>query len=219
MDRKIIVTNDNSTSLYIPELDETYHSRHGAHQESMHVFIQNGLNRLQDLKHVKIFEMGFGTGLNAFLTWKENRKSHQIIEYVAIEKHPLKINLIKDLNFAKNSDEKSIFDKLHAAEWNKGVDIDENFKLHKIEGDIIDECLNADYFNLIYYDAFGPKTQPLLWNENICLKMYEILCTKGELVTYCAQGQFKRNLKNVGFEVEELPGPPGKREMTRAIKH
>lgn len=219
MDRKIIVTNDDSTSLYIPDLDETYHSRHGARQESMHVFIQSGLNHLQDLKHVKIFEMGFGTGLNAFLTWKENCKNHQTIEYVGIEKHPLQIDLVKNLNFAETDKEKAIFDTMHNAEWNKDVDIDEKFKLHKIKGDILDECLNADYFDILYYDAFGPKTQPQLWSHDICLKLYEILHNNGVIVTYCAQGQFKRNLKNVGFEVEELPGPPGKREMTRAIKH
>ena len=218
MKKQIIVTNDNSHTILIPELDETYHSRHGAIQEAEHVFIKNGLENLSELKFVKVFEMGFGTGLNALLTLEWATRHNLMIEYTALEKYPLNESLLLKINYKSMCSSDKNYAKIHQASWNKKEQIAPQFRLYKIEADIQEFKAAPEEFDLIYFDAFGPKTQPKLWSLSIMQKMYDCLKENGNLITYCAQGQFKRNLKEVGFTVKALPGPPGKREITRAVK-
>lgn len=224
MDRKIIVTEDNSKTLLIPALNETYHSTHGAYNESKHVFIEAGLKNKAMLSEVAVFEMGFGTGLNALLSAEYAFLNQQKITFTTVEKFPLDQTLISQLNYADFLQEPShaeFFNQLHEADWEQSVMLHPYFTLHKIAADVNEIQLDsfANQFNLIFYDAFAPAVQPELWSEKTLQKMYNMLATDGILVTYCAQGQFKRNLKAVGFTLENLPGPTGKREMTRAIKH
>lgn len=223
MDRKIIVTEDNSKTLLIPALNETYHSTHGAYNESKHVFIEAGLKNKAHLKALSVFEMGFGTGLNALLTAEHAILNQQKITFTTVEKFPLDQTLIRQLNYADFLQEpahQNLFRQLHEAQWEEPVSLHAYFSLRKMATDINDLQINsfANSFNLIFYDAFAPAVQPELWSEKALQKMYDMLSTDGVLVTYCAQGQFKRNLKSVGFTLENLPGPTGKREMTRAIK-
>jgi len=220
MKREIIQTADGSKTIRISDLDENYHSHHGALQEAKHVFIQYGLDYFSDKKNLSIFEMGFGTGLNAFLTAIEIINSHKNIEYTGIEAFPVseeEVNLLgyNQLMGAKFSE---LYDKIHSVEWGSLQEITPNFKLHKIANKIESVELKANSFDLIYYDAFGPRAQDEMWTVELFQKMFDSLRVGGVLVTYCAKGQVKRNLKEVGFKIEALPGPPGKREMTRAFK-
>lgn len=222
MNRKIIVTGDNSKSLLIPEWNETYHSIHGAKNESQHVFIKHGLERIsKSLKTIKILEVGFGTGLNALLTFEFVKNTPIYIAYTSIEKFPLDFELIQELDHPTNtglSEHITAFKKMHQCDWNEEVQISSNFSLKKIEADLIDLQVEIDTYSLIYFDAFAPKIQPELWSKSILQKMFDALNTNGVLVTYCAQGQFKRDLTDVGFKIESVPGPKGKREITCAIK-
>ena len=221
MDKSALkITADGSHTLYVEGLDETYHSVHGAIQEAKHVFIDAGLNFVEK-KHIKILEIGYGTGLNTFLTLLEAHKKKVEVDYVGIEAFPLKAALIDELNYLEElkagSEEKKLFHLLHQCDWENNQNITANFKLKKVQTDLINYITNEN-FDLIYFDAFGPRVQPALWEKLIFEKMYNALNDEGILVTYCAKGSVKRILKEVGFEVESLPGPPGKREMTRAIK-
>ena len=221
MDRKIIVTEDNSKTLLIPSLNETYHSTKGAFNEAMHVFIAAGLSNLISKSVVNVFEMGFGTGLNALVSLDFGITNGININYTSIEKYPLSFETVKQLDYPSllnTMDISTLHAEIHNSEWGKSVQIHPHFVLKKIEGDISDLKSNPNAFDIVFYDAFGPKIQPDLWSTTVLQKMSDLLKTGGVLVTYCAQGQFKRNLKSVGFVVENLPGPPGKREMTRAIK-
>lgn len=219
MKREIIQTSDGSTTIYIPDLDENYHSTHGAIQEAEHVFIQYGLRKVEEVKSdaISIFEMGFGTGLNAFLT-KVRAKSK--VEYVGIEAYPVNEQEIGALNYVDlvGANHQVDFDLIHEAEWNKMISLDDRFSLMKIEEKIESFSMTENSFDLIYFDAFGPRAQAEMWDVQILEKMFKGLKDGGVLVTYCARGQFKRDLKALGFTVEVLPGPPGKREMTRAWK-
>jgi len=221
MKQELVLTADGSTSIFIEELDEHYHSIHGALQESKHVFINAGLQqKCQQNDTISILEIGFGTGLNALLTCIENDKLKKHINYVAIEKFPLPENIYKQLNYCSlidNDNCSNIFDKLHHCTWMQPTMINNNFQLTKIQQDF-NEVHVKDEFDIIYFDAFAPSAQPELWTETIFKSMYEALKTNGILVTYCAKGLVKRTMKNVGFTVESLPGPVGKREMTRARK-
>lgn len=215
----LVQTKDGSYTLFNKELDEHYHSIHGALQESLHVFIKSGLQFFIDNNHtqkdISIFEMGLGTGLNAYLTFLETKNLEHSINYNSIEAFPLEWKLVKQLSYFENA----CFEQIHTCPWNETTSISEKFMLHKIEGNI--EALTPNKYrpcNIIYYDAFAPSAQVHLWEKPVLKKMYDILGKNGILVTYCAQGQFKRNLKELGFEIESIPGPPGKREMTRAIK-
>lgn len=219
MNRELRQTNDGSSTLFVPELDEHYHSIHGALQESLHVFIEAGL-KSREARSISILEIGFGTGLNAWLTAMEALKSDLHLEYMAIEKYPLTGKEIAGLNYAREegyTTHLALFNKIHAAEWESLQTINSNFSLHKIQGDLHDFNANKA-FDLVYFDAFAPSAQPDLWTEAIFEKMFTALKAGGSLVTYCAKGQVKRNMKAVGFTIEALPGPPGKREMTRAVK-
>ncbi|MFT5823695.1 MAG: tRNA U34 5-methylaminomethyl-2-thiouridine-forming methyltransferase MnmC [Crocinitomix sp.] len=221
MNRKIIVTQDNSKTLLNSELNETYHSTNGAFNEAIHVFIEAGITFFDQKKHLSIFEMGFGTGLNALLTANHALKNNLHIDYTGIEKHPLNIELVQALNYpqlVENEQAEQQFNLLHTSEWNVKNQISPNFTLTKIATDLQDDLSLTQKFDIVFYDAFGPRVQPHLWTIESLNKMYDLLVPGGILVTYCAQGQFKRNLKSLGFMVENLPGPPGKREMTRAIK-
>ncbi|MGB0402654.1 MAG: tRNA (5-methylaminomethyl-2-thiouridine)(34)-methyltransferase MnmD [Salibacteraceae bacterium] len=213
-------TKDGSHTLIHEDLDETYHSRHGAIQEAYHVFIRSGLDLIKSKNDIRIFEMGFGTGLNTFITYLENLKNGQQIEYFGLEKHPLKETIWSKLNYVEELNEQnnlSIFQKIHEVNWNSLKPINEGFSLNKIEGDL--ENLSPDLkVDLIYFDAFGPRVQPNLWTEEIFIKMFELLNPNGILVTYCCKGDVKRAMIKAGFTIEKIPGPPGKREMLRAFK-
>lgn len=219
MKREIILTSDGSKSIYLPELDENYHSGHGALQEARHIFIENGLKSVTP-NPLRIFEMGFGTGLNTFLSFIEAFNSGRQIEYTGIEAYPVESELIRELNYAQLIDKslEKYFNELHNSAWDVPVLIHPNFVLTKIQKKIEDFAVTEAKFDLIYFDAFGPRAQAEMWDISILEKMYAILDRKGVLVTYCAKGQFKRDLKALGFIVESLPGPPGKREMTKAVK-
>ena len=213
-------TADGSNTIYLPDLNENYHSFHGAIQEANHVFIKNGLEQFVSKSEISIFELGFGTGLNALLTnlWAETNKVK--IQYTSIEAFPVPIDICKKMDYPSQLDHSSseVYSKLLDAEWEQLVSLSKHFSLHKIKSSIQEWSKNQN-FDLIFFDAFGPRAQPEMWDLPILEKMYNSLKLNGILVTYCAQGQFRRNLKSLGFKVESLLGPPGKREMTIAIKN
>ncbi|WP_029904450.1 tRNA (5-methylaminomethyl-2-thiouridine)(34)-methyltransferase MnmD [Prevotella sp. 10(H)] len=218
----IELTADGSHTLFIPELDEHYHSVNGAVQESTHVFIEAGLKHcLKDKIH--IFEVGFGTGLNAFLTLSATRNLSKKIYYTAIEAYPLAEAVISQLNYANscNPQEKELYHKLHSADWNKEIEITDNFYLKKIQSDFtnFDFKKITDKIDLIYFDAFAPDKQPDMWTQEIFDKLYTVSADDCILVTYCAKGVVRRMMQHPGYSTERLPGPPGKREMLRAVKH
>lgn len=219
MKREIFITSDGSTTIHLIDWDEHYHSKHGAIQEAKHVFIKNGLNIIS-LDKISILEIGFGTGLNVFITFLEAKKSMKIIDYVGVEAYPVEPSEIKQLNYVAelNANEfQSIFDEIHHISWEEKFQISANFSLTKRKQffqDIDDE----DSFDLIYFDAFGARVQPELWTEEVFKKMYKSLKINGILVTYAAKGSVRRALQKVGFKVERLQGPPGKREMLRGLK-
>ncbi len=222
---KIIETEDGSSSLYVPSLNETYHSFHGALGESRHVFIKEGLAywySANKRSNIRILEMGFGTGLNAILTAEYALQQSLPIEYETLEAYPLEPGVVEKLNYPEllqDDSLASIFSNLHTAPWNKAVDINAFFKLHKRH--IMAETFipASDYYDVIYFDAFAPNKQAELWTMEVLEKFYNGLAPKGILVTYCAKGQFKRDLKALGFIVETIGGPPGKKEMVRATKN
>jgi tRNA U34 5-methylaminomethyl-2-thiouridine-forming methyltransferase MnmC len=229
MKTEIIQTADGSHSLYIRELDEHYHSKHGAIQESKHVFIDAGLKHIisqaKYISAINILEVGVGTGLNMLLTFLETQNSEIKINYTAIEAHPVKSDMLNQLNYVSLLSESaeeleslhSIFNKIHTSEWEKEISLSEHFVIHKIKN-TLQEIKLEDTYDLIYFDAFGPRVQPELWTEEIFSKIFSATKSDGCLVTYCAKGEVKRTLKKVGFIVESLPGPPGKREMVRAVR-
>jgi tRNA U34 5-methylaminomethyl-2-thiouridine-forming methyltransferase MnmC len=211
-------TEDGSHTIFVPELNEHYHSIHGAVQESMHIFINSGLN-FCTADPINIFEVGFGTGLNSLLTAVESKKSNRIINYTSIEKYPVETDLLNKLNYSRFTGDfgKEIFSGIHSAEWGNKTQITDNFFLLKIKGDLTISIPEGN-FNLIYFDAFGPDKQPEMWSKEIFEMIASVTCKAGVLVTYSAKGEVKRNLKACGFEVTLLPGPPGKRQIIRAIK-
>lgn len=219
---KIIESGDGSHTLFHAALNETYHSMHGAVQESEHVFIQYGLEPLLSTKKmIKIFEVGFGTGLNAWLTYKKIANSEIKITYHSLEPYPLKEDIYTQLNYTKGSEDKNLQDfflQLHHAEWDTEIELNNNFTLRKIKQTLEDYIVTDQNFDLVYYDAFAPSKQAEVWLPENIQKVYSLLNKEGILVTYCARGQFKRDLKEIGFLVETLPGPPGKKEMTRGRK-
>jgi tRNA U34 5-methylaminomethyl-2-thiouridine-forming methyltransferase MnmC len=211
-------TSDGSYTIFIPDLDENYHSFHGAIQESQHVFINQGLNQF-DNKNLDVFEVGFGTGLNALLTCRVAERKGLNINYTSIEAYPLDTNLVETYisNF-ENQLDFELIKKMHLVEWGSGNQFLENFNFRKVKSELQLFEVNKESFDIIYYDAFGPRVQPEMWTCELFSKMFEMLRNNGLLVTYCAKGQVKRDLKKVGFEVETCQGPPGKREMIRAWK-
>ncbi|WP_321515334.1 tRNA (5-methylaminomethyl-2-thiouridine)(34)-methyltransferase MnmD [Marinifilum fragile] len=216
--RELKVTEDGSHTFYMPDLDEHYHSTHGARQESMHIFINAGFHfSQQDPLH--ILEIGFGTGLNCFLTVTEAEKQKRKVIYHSIELYPLEKELIENLNYAEqtNMEASEMFQKLHSCEWNTDVQINENFTLHKLQGDLIEYNFPSKY-DLVYFDAFAPDVQPELWSQSVFEKIYQASNSEAILTTYCTKGIVKRALRASGFQVKRLPGPPGKRQMLRATR-
>ena len=221
MTTDLIKTADGSDTLYVRELDEHYHSTYGAVQESMHVYIGAGLNVIIN-SALTLFEVGFGTGLNAFLTLLDTLKTGQIIHYITIEKYPIPRNTWELLNYPNllSADDSDFFRAIHLSPWNEKVSITNNFTLTKINNDIA--SFDFDFlpiFDLIYFDAFSPEKQSELWRTAIFKKIYANMAAWGILVTYCAKGAVRRSLKESGFITERIPGPPGKREMLRATKY
>jgi len=213
------ITSDGSHTLFVPELNEHYHSIHGAVQESSIVFIKNGYQFCQE-ETVNILEIGFGTGLNVLLTLAASMDDKRRIHYTAIEKYPLEEKIIKALNHPVFAGEKGkyFFKKLHSAPWDLTVMIHEKFSLTKHKGDLITDNLTGNY-NLVYFDAFAPDKQPEMWSEEVFRKISGVTLSGGIIVTYSSKGQIKRILRSNGFSVYLIPGPPGKREVIRAIKN
>lgn len=214
------MTRDGTPSISIPEMAVTYHSIHGAVRESVHVFIEGGLHYLlgnADHEPLHIFEVGFGTGLNAFLTALQATEAKRLLHYTAIEPFPLTQAETSELDFGSNEMEQQLFQSLHAAPWNTLARITPHFYFQKIQSDL--QAFETDRpFHLVYYDAFAPSAQPQLWTVEVFEKIVNMLLPGGILVTYCAKGDVKRALRAAGFEVKALPGPPGKREMIRAMR-
>ncbi|MCP9198366.1 tRNA (5-methylaminomethyl-2-thiouridine)(34)-methyltransferase MnmD [Gramella sp. GC03-9] len=223
MERKIIQTADGSVTIHLPEWNEQYHSKHGAVQEARHVFLKMGLHKLVDdrsIEKIDILEIGFGTGLNAFLTFLEAEKLKLKIDYTGVEAFPVKLEEIERLNYPEvvSASEKDwVFNAMHQQEWEKKGDVSEAFQLTKQKKDF-KEIRDEAAYDLIYFDAFGARVQPELWTEEIFSLMYRALRSNGILVTYAAKGSVRRAMQANGFQVEKLPGPPGKREMLRAVK-
>lgn len=221
MKRTLLKTGDGSYTLQIPEWNEQYHSKHGALAEALHVFIKEGLHfwlSSHNSSEVSILEIGFGTGLNAYLTFLETQKKSIQIHYTGVEAYPLSMEEIETLNYPSLLNApKDKFLKIHNIPWEKSGNISSSFQLTKQKKNF-SEIEDQNAFDLIYFDAFGIRVQPELWTEEIFNKMYKSLRPNGILVTYAANGSARRAMKSVGFEVARLPGPPNKREMMRALK-
>jgi tRNA U34 5-methylaminomethyl-2-thiouridine-forming methyltransferase MnmC len=218
MERSLRITKDGSHTLYVPDLDEAYHSVHGAIQESMHVFIKHGL-RATTTADISILEIGFGTGLNAILTLAEASQSGQRIHYHGVEKYPLSEKEFKKFNFSKVRLDlpQDLFLAMHLAPWGKTAKIGPGFELYKENADFRSMEATGP-FDLVYFDAFDPQKQPYLWTEEIFSSIARRVRPGAVLVTYSAKGSVRRALISSGFNVQKLSGPPGKREMVRAIK-
>jgi tRNA U34 5-methylaminomethyl-2-thiouridine-forming methyltransferase MnmC len=218
---KIITTADGSHSLFNEELNETYHSVHGAIQESVHVFIKNGLQYVLErsvVLPISIFEVGFGTGLNALLTLQYLQGRANAVNYTAIEHSPLGEEIWSKLNYASLLNLGSEYKDLHDSAWGRPQAVTSKFNLLKLNNTLQQVSLSKQSLDLVYYDAFAPSKQPELWSFEVLRKISEALKPGGVLVTYCAKGQLKRDLNVLGLIVETLAGPPGKKEMVRAVK-
>lgn len=209
-------TADGTHTLYLPEIDEHYHSTNGALQEALHVYINAGFN-CSSKSEISLFEVGFGTGLNAFLTLLEAENRGVKVKYVAIEQYPLPKELAQTLNYASiiSPENQHLFDLFHECEWDKEVEITPYFILKKVNADLINYTFDQ-FFDVIYYDAFAPEKQPEMWQSFLFDKLFLNANEEATLTTYCAKGVVRRALQNAGFVVERLPGPIGKREMLRA---
>ncbi|MFP2996410.1 tRNA (5-methylaminomethyl-2-thiouridine)(34)-methyltransferase MnmD [Spongiivirga sp. MCCC 1A20706] len=219
MKRKIIQTADGSHTIHLEDWNEQYHSKHGAIQEAYHVFIKSGLDHCTKTK-IDILEIGFGTGLNALITLIESHKRKLQINYVGVEKFPVELNEVGQLNYVAELEAQQFsdyFDQIHGSKWDEVLDISDNFLLVKQQKDFF-EIDQINEFDLVYFDAFGARVQPELWTEEVFKIVHSAMKSSGILVTYSAKGSVRRAMQSVGFEVERLPGPPGKREMLRAIK-
>ncbi len=220
-DNRIFETQDGSHSILSEEYGVSYHSRYGAVQESRHVFIEAGLHyKALTKKDLSILEFGFGTGLNAFLTLLEAEKHQLHIQYVALEAFPISPGEARELNYPTRLAAEHVADaflQMHQSAWGTSLSLSPNFTFKK-ELQRFEQIEYTDEFDLIYFDAFAPNAQPELWEKPILEKAYNALTTNGVFVTYCAKGSVKRTLKELGFALEAIPGPPGKREMTRCLK-
>lgn len=216
MDRKIVITGDGSPTLFVPGLDEHYHSTHGAVNESMHVFIEKGLMGV-DKTDVAILEVGFGTGLNALLTllYCQGRT----VSYHGYELFPLSAQEVNLLNFSDSSVAKHahVLTKMHQLPWGIEVLVEPHFALTKINAKI-QELAVQDRYDLVYFDAFAPNKQSDMWTEDVFKRVYSAMKRNSVLTTYCAKGEVRRIMQRVGFAVERVPGPPLKKEMLVAFK-
>lgn len=227
MPRKVVLTEDDSATLYSSQYQQHYHSTHGALQESLHVFIRAGLHHpalffLQEQNTaLEVLEMGLGTGLNAALTFADEQWKNKPINYTALEKHPLSAQEWQQLqgsNRVKQASWESLWQQIEQAPWNQNYAFSPKRHLRKLQTDLLLWEPPSETFHLIYYDAFAPTTQPELWTPKVFLKIYRATAPGGILVTYCVKGSVRRALQAAGYTVEKIPGPPGKREMTRAFK-
>ncbi|MDR0413404.1 MAG: tRNA (5-methylaminomethyl-2-thiouridine)(34)-methyltransferase MnmD [Dysgonamonadaceae bacterium] len=212
MPLQIKQTADGSPTLYLPERNESYHSMNGAVQESLHVYIQAGFNHCRK-DRIHVLEMGFGTGLNAFLTALEAKKRRVEVTYTALEKYPLPAGIVRQLRYSDREDD--LFRRLHDAAWERPVPLTPAFTLHKIKTDFAGYDYSGGY-DVVYYDAFAPDKQPEAWSPALFEALYAAMLPGGILTTYCAKGAVRRMMRQAGFAVERIPGPPGKREMLRA---
>lgn len=212
-------TADGSKTLFVPQLDEHYHSVKGALTESMHIFIRTGFLHCR-LSAPRVLEIGFGTGLNAFLTLLEAEKTHRTTHYTSLELNPLPIDTVREMNYAQivDADRANDYMGLHLAPWNRPVTLHPHFIIEKIKADYV-RWQPVSRYDLIYFDAFAPEKQPEMWSQELFDRLYHCLNPQGILVTYCAKGVVRRMLQASGFRVERLPGPPGgKREILRGTK-
>lgn len=220
MEQSIILTGDGSHTVMVPGMNVSYHSKHGAIQESKHIFIDAGLKKIQEKKSdIAVFEMGFGTGLNALLTFIEAGNAGVNIYYETTELYPLGIAAVHALNYTSVLQKPGldpVFSLLHTCEWNKTCAITGEFTLLKRKENIQDIIL-TNKFDLVYFDAFDPVAQPALWTAGVFRKLFDAMNKGGLLLTYCSKGIVRRAMQEAGFEVEKLPGPKGKREIVRAI--
>jgi tRNA U34 5-methylaminomethyl-2-thiouridine-forming methyltransferase MnmC len=220
MDREFVITEDGSHTIYLPEMDEHYHSTHGAIQESVHIYINQGLFQVTK-QEISILEIGFGTGLNAYLTFAFSDHKNLNIRYFSIEKHPLsEIEYLK-LNYPSQifPEYSDVFEKIHRAKWDSVVKISPEFSLQKVHADLLSFEFNClPQFDLVYYDAFAPGKQPEMWTDEIIQKVASTVKKDGILVTYCAKGSVRRAFLAAGFQMERIPGPTGKKEILRGKK-
>lgn len=219
MKREIIITDDGSTTIRIPEWDENYHSTHGAIQEAKHVFIKNGLNLFRSQDSISILEIGFGTGLNTFITFLETLNKEKV-NYVGVEAYPISADEVLQMNYVSElqaTDFKPIFETMHNCSWEIENQMKTNFYLTKRK-QFFQDIEDKNSYDLVYFDAFGFPLQPELWSETIFKKMYDALLPNGVLVTYACRTPIKNAMLAAGFSIEKLPGAPGKREMLRATK-
>ncbi len=221
MDPQLKITGDGSHTLWLPHIDETYHSTHGAIQESQYVFLKQGLSyqiQRASLTQASILEIGFGTGLNAWLTAIFATENKVPIFYTSLEPFPLSVEVIQQLNYTESFEAyKQLFYELHQGTWEQSLEISPQFTLHKALQKI-EQWSDEHLYDVVYFDAFAPSKQPEIWSKVVLNRLHGFLKPNGILVTYCAQGKFKRTLLECGFQVESLPGPPGKKEMTRGLK-
>lgn len=214
---KITQTADKSSTLYSSQFEEHYHSVNGAVSESLHIFIDAGFNFI-DKNEINVLEIGFGTGLNAILTYEQAKLSEKIIFYDAIELYPAEFDVIKKLNFHETANiNNEVFLQMHKLSWNEKHKITQDFIFRKVQNDLL-KIDFANKYDLIYFDAFSPETQPEMWTEKVFTKIYNSMNTGGILTTYSSKGIVKQALRNSGFTVKRLPGPKGKRHILRAVK-
>lgn len=220
----ILDTADGSTTLYVEDINETYHSRHGAIAESWHVYIESGLRPayFKNTHELRVLEFGFGTGLNALLTlvacasWAPEKK---LIHYTTIEKYPIQADVLNKLNYPSHyPDFMDHFNKIHISDWGITVAISDSFFLKKIQEDFRLLSLSENYYDVVYFDAFAPAKQPELWTSAIFENIFKAMKDGGILTTYSAKTEVRNTLAGIGFKVQKLPGPPGKREIIMAVK-
>jgi len=217
----LVMTQDGSYTLYSKDHRVTYHSKYGAIQESNHVFVDSGLLPvLKKQDKISILELGFGTGLNVLLTWKNIVDIDTVnVDYHSFDVYPLPEDLLNACVYEDHLKIPTTISKnILTSDWDKLIEVDSRFTLTKHNKDILEETLPDNYFDIVYFDAFSPESQPELWSISLFEKIHESMTNEAILVTYCAKGEVKRILKKIGFTLESLPGPPGKREMTRATK-
>lgn len=216
--RKLHITEDGSHTLFVPELDESYHSVYGAIQESQHVFLKHGFQTIRKSR-IRILETGFGTGLNVLLTLAEAARRRTVIYYHTVDKYPVEANEYKIFNYEQFIEgiPGGTLIRMHEAQWNKEIRFAPHFSFYKELSDFRDMNPQGP-FDLVYYDAFDPQKQPDLWTEDIFCRISRLLNPGGILVSYTSKGSVRRALESCGFHVEKIPGPPGKREMIRAIR-